>query len=59
MDTGYLTEEAWQAVAAKFPLGRFGQPDDAARLIAWLTIEEAAWITGQVINTEGGFARWR
>jgi len=28
-----------------------------ARLIAWLVTDEAAWITGQVINTEGGFRR--
>jgi hypothetical protein len=33
-------------------------PDDPARLIAWLVTDEAAWITGQVINTEGGFRRW-
>lgn len=38
---------------------RWGEPDDAARLITWLLTEEARWITGQVINSEGGFARWR
>jgi len=42
-----------------FPFGRMGQPEDPARLIAWLLTEEAAWITGQIINTEGGFGRWR
>lgn len=59
VDTGYLTEEMWQAVAPMFPLGRFGVPDDPARLISWLITDEAAWITGQVMNTEGGFGRWR
>jgi 3-oxoacyl-[acyl-carrier protein] reductase len=39
------------------PLGRWGQPEDAARLIAWLCSEEAGWITGQVIDSEGGFRR--
>jgi 3-oxoacyl-[acyl-carrier protein] reductase len=39
------------------PLGRWGEPDDAARLIAWLCSEEARWITGQVIDSEGGFRR--
>ena len=29
------------------------------RFVAWLTTEEAGWITGQVIHSEGGFARWR
>jgi 3-oxoacyl-[acyl-carrier protein] reductase len=39
------------------PLGRWGQPDDAARLIAWLCTDEAGWITGQIIDSEGGFRR--
>jgi 3-oxoacyl-[acyl-carrier protein] reductase len=39
------------------PLGRWGEPDDAARLIAWLCSDAAAWITGQVIDSEGGFRR--
>lgn len=59
VDTGYMTEEIWQAIKPKFPFGRFGQPEDPARLIAWLLTEEASWITGQVIHTEGGFGRWR
>jgi 3-oxoacyl-[acyl-carrier protein] reductase len=40
------------------PLGRWGEPDDAARLIAWLCSEDAGWVTGQVIDSEGGFRRW-
>ena len=36
----------------RFPAGRWGAPDDAARLVAWLCTDEAAWITGQVINSE-------
>lgn len=59
VDTGYLTEEMWRMVKPMFPFGRYGHPDDPARLIAWLTTDEAAWITGQIINTEGGFGRWR
>ncbi len=40
------------------PQARWGQPDDAARLIAWLCSDDAQWITGQVIDSEGGFRRW-
>jgi 3-oxoacyl-[acyl-carrier protein] reductase len=40
------------------PLGRWGEPDDAARLIAWLCTDDAQWVTGQVIDSEGGFRRW-
>jgi 3-oxoacyl-[acyl-carrier protein] reductase len=48
-------EEIDNAVRSKMPLGRWGEPDDAARLISWLVSDEARWITGQVINSEGGF----
>ncbi|MPZ83349.1 MAG: SDR family oxidoreductase [Actinophytocola sp.] len=57
VDTGYAPPDAHAAVAARFPGGRWGEPDDPARLIAWLATDEAAWVTGQVINTEGGFRR--
>ncbi|MGH3030102.1 MAG: SDR family oxidoreductase [Gaiellaceae bacterium] len=40
------------------PFGRWGEPDDAARLVAWLCSDDARWITGQVIDSEGGFRRW-
>ena len=58
VDTGYATPEAYEAVRRRFPQQRWGVPDDPARLVAWLVTDEAAWITGQVINTEGGFRRW-
>ncbi|WP_263248455.1 SDR family oxidoreductase [Saccharopolyspora rosea] len=59
VDTGYLDETTWEHVAPMFPFGRYGEPDDPARLIAWLATDEARWVTGQVIHTEGGFGRWR
>ena len=58
VDTGYASPEAHESVRRRFPAQRWGTPDDPARLIAWLVTDEAAWITGQVINTEGGFRRW-
>jgi 3-oxoacyl-[acyl-carrier protein] reductase len=57
-DTGYAEEAVRQRVARRFPAGRWGAPDDVARLVAWLCTDEAAWITGQVINSEGGFRRY-
>jgi 3-oxoacyl-[acyl-carrier protein] reductase len=56
-DTGWMTEELRREVLPKFPLGRIGQPEDAARLVAFLASDEAAWITGQTIHSEGGFFR--
>jgi 3-oxoacyl-[acyl-carrier protein] reductase len=57
VDTGYAPPDAHAEVAARFPGGRWGEPDDPARLIAWLATDESAWVTGQVVNTEGGFRR--
>lgn len=58
VDTGYAPPDVHEAVRRHFPTRRWGTPDDPARLIAWLASDEASWITGQVINTEGGFRRW-
>ena len=43
--------------AGRMPAGRWGEPDDAARLVAWLCSDDARWLTGQVIDSEGGFRR--
>lgn len=65
VNTGYLDEGVLldagrlASIRERFPLGRFGEPDDPARLIAWLVSDEAGWVVGQVISTEGGFERWR
>jgi len=53
-DTGYAAPELYEQVRAMQPQGRWGEPDDAARLIAWLCTDDARWITGQVINSTGG-----
>jgi len=54
-DTGWMTDELKQELLQRFPMGRLGQPEDAARLIAFLVSEEARWITGQIIHSNGGF----
>jgi 3-oxoacyl-[acyl-carrier protein] reductase len=56
-DTGWMTEELKRKLAAKFPAGRVGEPEDAARLVAFLVGDEARWITGQILHSEGGFLR--
>jgi 3-oxoacyl-[acyl-carrier protein] reductase len=58
VDTGYAPPGLLEQVRDRFPARRWGVPDDPARLIAWLVTDDAAWVTGQVINTEGGFRRW-
>jgi len=58
VDTADRPVEVLEAVLEHFPAGRFGEPDDPARLIAWLASDEGRWMVGQVLSTEGGFRRW-
>jgi 3-oxoacyl-[acyl-carrier protein] reductase len=46
-----------QQIAAETILGRVGQPDDIAAVVAFLASDEARWITGQVIEASGGLRR--
>ena len=57
VDTGYMDAATLRAVDAMFPAGRTARPQDPARLICWLLTDDASWVTGQVISTEGGFRR--
>lgn len=54
-DTGWPDAATRVAVAAMMPRGRWGTPDDAANLVAWLAGPESDWVTGQVIHSDGGF----
>ncbi|RSS80409.1 SDR family oxidoreductase [Streptomyces sp. WAC06614] len=46
--------EAAQYVAQQSALGRVGQPEDVADVVAFLASQQARWITGQVIDVSGG-----
>ena len=56
-DTGYADDALRALVAARHPAGRWGRPEDTARLVAWLVSDEADWVTGQVIGSDGGWAQ--
>lgn len=53
-DTGYSSPELYRIVLEQEPQGRWGIPEDAARLVAWLCTDDAQWISGQTINSNGG-----
>jgi 3-oxoacyl-[acyl-carrier protein] reductase len=57
IDTGWPTEELREELRSAFPAGRWGRPDDIAAIVSWIVSEDSAWITGQVIDAEGGFRR--
>ena len=56
-DTGWMDDSLREALLPRFPMGRIGRPEDAAALVAFLCSEEAGWVTGQVVHSEGGFVR--
>ncbi|HEY0056826.1 MAG TPA: SDR family oxidoreductase [Pedobacter sp.] len=56
-DTGWMDEDLTTLILRRSPMGRIGTPKDASRLIAFLASDEAEWITGQIIHSEGGFMR--
>ncbi|HYJ21882.1 MAG TPA: SDR family oxidoreductase [Solirubrobacterales bacterium] len=51
-----LYEKAEAEVAARYPLGRLGTPEDVAAAVAFLLSEEASWITGETLVVDGGLS---
>lgn len=54
-DPAWLAENLPKMVK-NYPLKRIGQPADVAPMVAFLASADAAWITGQTISLNGGFA---
>ena len=52
--TALLSEKARNAMLDQVPLGRAGQPEDVAAVVAFLASESASYLTGQVIHVSGG-----
>ncbi|MBE2976962.1 SDR family oxidoreductase [Priestia megaterium] len=54
-NTGWMSSKLKEELLPKFPMGRLGEPRDAAKLVIFLASEESEWITGQIIHSDGGF----
>ena len=52
--TRVLEESVRAKLVEQIPLARLGQPEDVARCVSFLVSEKASYITGQVINVNGG-----
>ena len=42
-------------VSAMHPMARMGNPEEIARGIVWLLSDEASFVTGHILNIDGGF----
>lgn len=54
VQTGWISPELEKAEARAIPLGRVGQPEDAADVIVFFASEQARWVTGQLLYVGGG-----
>jgi 3-oxoacyl-[acyl-carrier protein] reductase len=52
---GFAESDFEKAIVQNTPLGRLGQPEDIASVVAFLATNEARWITGSLIDAAGGW----
>jgi 3-oxoacyl-[acyl-carrier protein] reductase len=57
VDTGWPSDRLREELRPAFPAGRWGTPADIPGVVRLIVDADSAWITGQVINAEGGFRR--
>ena len=52
--TGALSDNVKEQILGQVPVGRFGEPEEIAEVVAFLTGDRAAYVTGQTIAVDGG-----
>lgn len=56
IDTGWMDSELRESMVPHHPLGRLGTPEDIAAVTSFLLSKEGRWVSGQLLNTDGGFS---
>jgi NAD(P)-dependent dehydrogenase (short-subunit alcohol dehydrogenase family) len=51
---GISEDEMIERIRSAIPLGRWGEPEDIARAVAFLCSPRSAWITGEIVRVSGG-----
>jgi 3-oxoacyl-[acyl-carrier protein] reductase len=52
---GFKGSDFEKNAVAQTPLGRIGQPEDIARVVTFLASADSGWVTGETVQTAGGF----
>jgi 3-oxoacyl-[acyl-carrier protein] reductase len=56
IDTGWMDEHLRETLIPHHAFGRLGTPADIAGIVTFLVSNEGRWISGQLLNTDGGFS---
>ena len=47
--------DIFERLAAWYPVGRVGEPEDIAKVITFMASDMASWVTGQILDASGGW----
>lgn len=56
LESSGVSEEQLKQHQAKYPIGRFGEPEDIAHLVLYLLSDASTWMTGSLLRIDGGFS---